>query len=149
MPASNAYSNAYHNKLKAEWQCEVEHCRSFKVIKFMMRNTWSFAAAKWSIHKLWRGATCYGAAGLCTEQILSTYEYTVSVFYAPQIILIVVLLKCEVDPCPDKSRFDSWPSTISVIDPWLSSWPKIRVQNILECHPLVDVLLQYYKFIGA
>ena len=37
-----------------------------------------------------------------------------------------------------QSRFDFWPSTISVIDPWLSSWPrtKIGVQNILGCHTL-------------
>ena len=45
---------------------------------------------------------CYGAAALCAERILSTYEFTVSVFYELQIILIVVLLKCKVDPCPDK-----------------------------------------------
>ena len=49
---------------------------------------------------------CYGAAKLCAERILSVYEFTVSVFYVLQIILIVVLLKYEVDPCPDKSRFD-------------------------------------------
>ena len=38
-----------------------------------------------------------------------------------------------------QSRFDFWPSAISVIDPRLSSWPrtKIGVHNILECHPLV------------
>ena len=49
---------------------------------------------------------CYGAAALCAERILSAYEFIVSSFYVLQIILIVVLLKCEIDPCPDKSRFD-------------------------------------------
>ena len=39
---------------------------------------------------------------LCAEQILSANEFTVSVFYVLQIILIVVLLKYKVDPCPDK-----------------------------------------------
>ena len=48
----------------------------------------------------------YGAAGLCAELILSTYEFTVSIFYVAQIILIVVLLKCKVDSSPDNSRFD-------------------------------------------
>ena len=48
----------------------------------------------------------YGAATLCAEQILSAYEVTVSVFYVLQIVLIVVLLKYEVDPCPDKSRLE-------------------------------------------
>ena len=105
--------------------------------------TWLRAAAKRSIHRLWRGATCYGAAALCAKRILFAYEFTVSVFYVLQIILIVVLLKCKVDPCPDKSRFDFWPSAISIFDPWLLSWPrtKIAVQNILECHPL-EVLQQ-------
>ena len=72
------------------------------------------------------------------QWILSAYKFTVSVFYVLQIIPIVVLLKYNVDPCPDKSRFDFWPSAISVTNPWFSSWPrkKIGVQNILECHPL-------------
>ena len=39
----------------------------------------------------------YGVAALCVERILFAYEFTVSVFYELQIILIVVLLKCEVD----------------------------------------------------
>ena len=34
---------------------------------------------------------CSGAITLCAEQILSAYEFTVFVFYALQIILIVVL----------------------------------------------------------
>ena len=42
---------------------------------------------------------CYGVATLCAERILSAYEFTISVFYVLQIILIV---KCEVDPCSDK-----------------------------------------------
>ena len=42
---------------------------------------------------------CYGAATICAEQILSAYEFTIPVFYALHIILIVVLLKFEVDPC--------------------------------------------------
>ena len=105
--------------------------------------TWSLAAAKWSIHRLWRGATCYGAATLYAERILSAYEFTVSIFYELQIILIVVLLKCEVDPCPDKIRFDLWPSAISIFDSWLSFWlrTKIGVQDILECHPLELVVI--------
>ena len=52
------------------------------------------------------GCTCYGAATLFAKWILSAYEIAVSVFYVLQIILIVVLLKCKVDPCSDKSRFD-------------------------------------------
>ena len=45
---------------------------------------------------------CYGAATICAEQILSAYEFTIPVFYALHIILIVVLLKFEVDPCSYK-----------------------------------------------
>ena len=45
---------------------------------------------------------CYGAATICAEQILSAYEFTIPVFYALHIILIVVLLKFEVDPCSCK-----------------------------------------------
>ena len=36
--------------------------------------------------------------------ILSAYYLIASIFYVVQIILIVILLECEVDPCPDKSR---------------------------------------------
>ena len=50
---------------------------------------------------------CYGTTTLSAEQILSTYEFAASVLYVIQ-ILIVVLLKCEVDPCPD-CGFDHWP----------------------------------------
>ena len=53
------------------------------------------------------GATCSGVATLCAEWIFSGYELTFSVFHVLQIILIVVLLKYEVDPCLDKCRFDS------------------------------------------
>ena len=49
---------------------------------------------------------CYGAAALYAKRILSAYEFLVSVFYELQIVVIVVLLKFEVDPCPDKSTFD-------------------------------------------
>ena len=49
---------------------------------------------------------CYGAAVLCAEWILSNYEFIVSIFYELQIILFVVSLKYEINPCPDKSRFD-------------------------------------------
>ena len=43
-------------------------------------------------------------ATLCAQRILSTNKFTIFIFYVVQIILIVVLLECEVDPCPDKSR---------------------------------------------
>ena len=76
--------------------------------------TWSLAAAKWSIHRLWRGATCYGAATFCAERILSAYEFTVSIFYVLQKVLIVVF---EINLHSDKSRFDFWPSAISIFDP--------------------------------
>ena len=42
---------------------------------------------------------CYGAATICAERILSADEFTISLFYVLQIILIVVLLKFEVDLC--------------------------------------------------
>ena len=45
---------------------------------------------------------CYGATTICAERILSAYEFTISIFYVLQIILIVVLLKFKVDPCSYK-----------------------------------------------
>ena len=46
------------------------------------------------------GATCYGTVTICAERILSAYEFTISVFYVLQIL--VILLKFEVDPCSYK-----------------------------------------------
>ena len=55
------------------------------------------------------GVTCSGAATLCAQQILSAYEFTVSVFYVLQIMTLTFILTED------------------------------EVQSILECHPLVYI----------
>ena len=55
---------------------------------------------------------CCGVATLCAGRILPAYEFTVQLYihilrsYSTINNFYCDLLKCETDPCSDKSKFD-------------------------------------------
>ena len=119
------WTHDYHNTI-------IECTNIAKVLKIHIHNLElgyhctivkceEYCCGVWIINGDWMHCDC--TVFICIIRLWST----VSVLYG----------KCKVDSCPAKRQFDFWPSTILLIVPWLSSWPrmKIGVHNILECHP--------------
>ena len=61
-----------------------------------------------------------------------------------------MLLNHSAELLSSQKPVDFWPSAISVVVPWLSSWPrmKIGVQNLLECYLLEQAVKKYDEYIS-
>ena len=136
-------SNTSSDGIEVEWLKDCCCLKLWYKISIAAGSYLILAAAKWSFHRLCKG-TMYGlwwGYNMCRMDIIRLWIYNTC-------ILCITnnsdcgFTKIRSWPLFIKSWFDFWPSAISVIDPWLSSWPrtKIKVQNVLECQPSASPL---------